>query len=319
MTRHIPVQILAAEGERHHALSLGAFSMLSKPITTDELGRGLDAVRAFARRGRRELLIVENTPAEPGPIVALVGNGDVETTVARSAQECLRLLDSRRFDCVVVDTKLPDMSGLDLLGAVQHEAEAQDMPFILFNQEKLSGEERSLLQAISTSIVVREVHSPERLLDECALFLHRKVSALTQAQQDMLSSLYDGDESLANKKVLLVDDDVRNIFALSSVLERHNMHVISATTGRDAIRLIEETADIALVLLDIMMPEMDGYETMYRIRSKPRFQRLPIIALTAKAMKGDREKCLAAGASDYVAKPVDADRLLSVLRVWLHR
>jgi CheY-like chemotaxis protein len=166
---------------------------------------------------------------------------------------------------------------------------------------------------------LRETSTPERLLDECALFLHLPVADLPDRQQKLLRSLYESDKILADKRVLIIDDDERNIFALSTVLERHSLEVVSATTGRDGIRLIEETPDISLVLLDIMMPEMDGYVTMHKIRAKPKFQRLPIIALTAKAMKGDREKCLAAGASDYLAKPVDIDQLLLALRVWLHR
>jgi CheY-like chemotaxis protein len=215
--------------------------------------------------------------------------------------------------------QLPDLSGLDLLGAAQHDAQVSKIPFILYSQSILSGDQRRLLQAISTNIVLREAGSLERLLDECALFLHLPVAELPERQQLLLHSLYESDKMLAGKRVLVVDDDERNIFALSTVLERHSLEVISSTTGRDAIRLIDETPDISLVLLDIMMPEMDGYETLHRIRAKPKFQRIPIIALTAKAMKGDREKCLAAGASDYLAKPVDIDRLLLALRVWLQR
>jgi len=167
--------------------------------------------------------------------------------------------------------------------------------------------------------VLKGVQSPERLLDETALFLHRVIGELPAAKQRMLETLHHSDEALIGKKVLVVDDDVRNIFALSSVLERHNMQVTIATNGEEAIQLVESTADLSLVLMDIMMPEMDGYETMRRIRKEPRFRMLPIIALTAKAMKGDREKCLEAGASDYIAKPVNTDQLLSLLRTWLHR
>jgi len=190
---------------------------------------------------------------------------------------------------------------------------------VVFTGRELSeGEERELRKK-AKSVVVKGVHSPERLLDETALFLHRVVADLPAAQQKMIEQLHQSDEALRGRRVLVVDDDVRNIFALNSLLERHNMHVLSANNGQDAIRQIESTEDLSLVLMDIMMPEMDGYETMRRIRSDARFRQLPIIALTAKAMKGDREKCLEAGASDYVAKPVNSDQLLSLVRMWLHR
>jgi CheY-like chemotaxis protein len=214
---------------------------------------------------------------------------------------------------------LPDMSGLDLLERVRRRTRIEDLPFVLLAEDALSAADRERLRAVSQDLVVREVRSPVRLLDESSLFLHRNVVDLPASKQEMLRSLYESDEALHGKTVLVVDDDVRNIFALSTLLESHHMHVITANTGRAAIRLVEETPELALVLLDIMMPEMDGYETVRRIRSKPEFQRLPVIALTAKAMKGDREKCLEAGASDYIAKPVDSARLLSLLRMWLHR
>jgi CheY-like chemotaxis protein len=193
------------------------------------------------------------------------------------------------------------------------------VPFLLFAEDGLPQDQREMLRTISQNIVLRDVRSPVRLLDESSLFLHRRISDLPEDKQQMLRTLYESDESLVDKRVLIIDDDLRNIFALSSVLERHRMQVITANTGRDAIQLVDQTPDLAIVLVDIMMPEMDGYETMHRIRAKTEFQRLPVIALTAKAMKGDREKCLEAGASDYIAKPVDTERLLSLLRVWLHR
>jgi signal transduction histidine kinase/HAMP domain-containing protein/CheY-like chemotaxis protein len=317
-TRHIPVQVLAGAGERHHALALGAHSMLTKPIPEDLLVASLREIHDFAREKRRELLIV-NGSGDLDPITDLIGGVTADTARASSAKEGLRLLGERPFDCVLVNGMLSDMSGLDFLDAVRNEADCSDIPFILYSATAMSEEQRHRIRRLSSSIVLREVSSPERLLDECALFLHRRITELPERQQGILRSLYEGDRAIAHKTVLIVDDDERNIFALSSVLERHNMYVVSASTGRDAIRCLDEIPDIALMLMDIMMPEMDGYETIDRIRSKANFQYLPIVALTAKAMKGDREKCLAAGASDYLAKPVDADRLLSVMRVWLHR
>jgi CheY-like chemotaxis protein len=190
---------------------------------------------------------------------------------------------------------------------------------IVFTGRDLSEDETAHLKHMAKSIVLKDVQSPERLLDETALFLHRVVTDLPVEKQAMLERLHGGKEVLRGQKVLIVDDDARNIFALTSVLENHEMDILSATNGRQAIELIESTPDLNMVLMDIMMPEMDGYETMREIRSKPEFRTLPILALTAKAMKGDREKCLDAGASDYISKPVNTDQLLSLLRVWLFR
>jgi CheY-like chemotaxis protein len=225
----------------------------------------------------------------------------------------------RSFDCVVLDLRLPDMSGFDLLAEVQEDPKLHATPIIVFTGRELSEEEETELRKKAKSIVLKGVRSPERLLDETALFLHRVIADLPPSKQQMIERLHASDEPLHGRKVLVVDDDIRNIFALNSLLERHNMEVISATNGQEAIDLLERTDDLSLVLMDIMMPEMDGYETLRRIRSKPHFRLLPIIALTAKAMKGDREKCLEAGASDYVAKPVNTDQLLSLVRMWLHR
>jgi len=211
------------------------------------------------------------------------------------------------------------MSGFEVLEELRADARLSDVPVVVFTGRELSAEEDATLHTMARSIVVKGVESPERLLDETALFLHRVITDLPPEKQRMLERLNSSDEDLVGRTVLLVDDDARNIFALSSVLERRAMRVLTATTGSEAIELVESTPDLAIVLMDIMMPEMDGYQTMQVIREKPRFRRLPIIALTAKAMKGDREKCLEAGASDYLAKPVNTEQLLSALRMWLHR
>jgi CheY-like chemotaxis protein len=219
----------------------------------------------------------------------------------------------------VLDLRLPDISGFDLLAQLRDDAGLADIPVIVFTGRELSPEEDAQLHTMARSVVVKGVESPERLLDETALFLHRVVADLPEDKQRMIERLHSSDEDLVGKTVLLVDDDARNIFALSSVLERRGMQVLTATTGNEAITFVESTPDLAIVLMDIMMPEMDGYQTMQVIRANPGFRRLPIIALTAKAMKGDREKCLDAGASDYLAKPVNTEQLLSALRMWLHR
>jgi CheY-like chemotaxis protein len=211
------------------------------------------------------------------------------------------------------------MSGFQVLEELKADSKLCDVPVIVFTGRELSAEEDAQLHTMARSIVVKGVESPERLLDETALFLHRVVTDLPEEKQRLLERLTSSDENLVGRTVLLVDDDARNIFALSSILERRGMNVLTATTGKEAIGLVESTPDLAIVLMDIMMPEMDGYETMATIRKDPNFRRLPIIALTAKAMKGDREKCLEAGASDYLAKPVNTEQLLSALRMWLHR
>jgi len=223
------------------------------------------------------------------------------------------------FDCCVVDLRLPDMTGFELLDRVQADAELRDLPIVVFTGKELTDEEERRLKTVAKSIVLKDVQSPERLFDETALFLHRVVADLPEQKRFMLDRLHGSNEVLHGRKVLVVDDDARNIFALTTVLENHDMEVVSATNGRQAIDLIRETPDLSVVLMDIMMPEMDGYETMREIRRQPEFRTLPILALTAKAMKGDREKCLQAGASDYIAKPVNTEQLLSLLRVWLYR
>ncbi|MFO7325605.1 MAG: response regulator, partial [Pseudomonadota bacterium] len=318
-TRHIPVQILTVEEERQYGLERGAFSFMNKPATTDGLEEALRRIRDFASTRQRELLVVEDNPAEQMSISELLAADDLRITTVGSGEAALQLLRERSFHCVVLDLHLPDVSGFTLLGEMQQIPAARDLPVVVFTGRDLTGEEDALLRQKAKSIVLKGVQSPERLLDETALFLHRVIADLPESRQHMIESLHRGDEPLVGRGVLVVDDDVRNIFALSSVLERHRMRVITATNGQDAIDLLESTPDLALVLMDVMMPEMDGYETMRRIRADTRFRRLPIIALTAKAMKGDREKCLEAGASDYVAKPVNTEQLISLLRMWLHR
>jgi CheY-like chemotaxis protein len=206
-----------------------------------------------------------------------------------------------------------------MLEALRDDGSLSDLPVVIFTGKELTAEEVAQLHTLARSVVVKGVESPERLLDETSLFLHRVISDLPSEKQRMLDRLYHSDDDLVGRAVLVVDDDVRNIFALSSALERRGMTVLTASTGREALTTLESTPDVAIVLMDVMMPEMDGYETMRAVRKNPAFRRLPIVALTARAMKGDREKCLEAGASDYLAKPVNTEQLLSVLRAWLHR
>ena len=318
-TRHIPVQMLTLDEDRHHGLSRGAFSFVTKPTSTEDLDAALTRIRDYSQPRRKRLLVVEDNPAEQISIRELLGYKDIDIDTVDSGAAALEALNDAIYDCVVLDLRLPDMTGFEVLEQLRDTPKLQDLPVVVFTGRELTPEEDAQLHQFARSVVVKDVESPERLLDETALFLHRVVGDLPKPKQDMLDRLHRSDDALAGRKVLVVDDDVRNIFALSSVLERRGMTVLSAGTGREAIQTIENTPDLAIVLMDIMMPEMDGYETMQVIRQNPSLRRLPIIALTAKAMKGDREKCLEAGASEYLAKPVNTEQLLSALRMWLHR
>ncbi len=319
LTRHIPVQIITLDEDRQHGLARGAFSFIVKPTTPQGLSDALGKIKEFAQPRRKRLLVVEDNRAEQMSIGELLGHDDIEILNVATGSEALSTLHETPCDCVVLDLRLPDMSGFDVLEAMREDAALADVPVVVFTGRELSAEEDAQLHTMARSIVVKGVESPERLLDETALFLHRVVTELPPEKQRMLDRLNSSDEDLVGRTVLLVDDDARNIFALSSVLERRGMNVLTATTGSEAIELLKSTDELALVLMDIMMPEMDGYQTMQMIRANPAYRRLPIIALTAKAMKGDREKCLEAGASDYLAKPVNTEQLLSALRMWLHR
>jgi CheY-like chemotaxis protein len=318
-TRHIPVQMLTLDEDRQHGLSRGAFSFVTKPTSPEALSSAISRIKEFATPRRKRLLVVEDNPGEQLSIQELLGHDDIDVKTVSTGREALFAIADEPFDCVVLDLRLPDMSGFDVLERFRENPSLSDLPVVVFTGKDLSPEEDARLHLLARSVVVKGVESPERLLDETALFLHRVVANLPAEKQRLLDLLHHSDEALVGKKVLVVDDDVRNIFALSSVLERRGMTVLTAGTGREAITMLESTPDMAIVLMDIMMPEMDGYETMQVIRQNSCLRRLPIIALTAKAMKGDREKCLEAGASEYLAKPVNTEQLLSALRMWLHR
>jgi CheY-like chemotaxis protein len=313
------VQIITLDEDRQHALARGAFSFVMKPASTEGVEAALSRIKEYATPRRKRLLVVEDNEVEQMSIRELLGHDDIEIVTASTGAEALTMLRDQPCDCVVLDLRLPDMTGFDVLERIREDSALSDVPVVVFTGRELSAEEDAQLHTMARSIVVKGVESPERLLDETSLFLHRIVTELPQDKQRMLERLNSSDEDLVGRKVLLVDDDARNIFALSSILERRGMEVLTATTGREAIALLESTPDVSIILMDIMMPEMDGYETMAVIRDKPRFRKLPIVALTAKAMKGDRERCLEAGASDYLAKPVNTEQLLSALRMWLHR
>ncbi|HXG86908.1 MAG TPA: HAMP domain-containing protein [Vicinamibacterales bacterium] len=319
ITRHIPVHIISSSEESHRGMRLGAMAYLEKPVEREALDDAFAQIRGFVDRKVRNLLIVEDDDVERQAIVELIGNGDVKTTAVRSGEEALERLSNETFDCLVLDLGLDDMTGLQLLETMKADPRLSQIPVIVYTGKELNKKQETELRRLAETIIVKDVKSPDRLLDETALFLHRVESNLPAEKRRMLEQLHSSDPSLAGTKALIVDDDIRNIFALTSVLERHEVDVVYAENGRDGIRMLQETPDIDVVLMDVMMPEMDGYEAMRKIRELRQFKDLPIIALTAKAMKGDREKCIEAGASDYVTKPVDTDQLLSLMRVWVSR
>ncbi|MGE5649613.1 MAG: response regulator, partial [Bacillota bacterium] len=317
-TRHIPVHVMGRTLVRERALQRGAISCLHKPVDRERLQEEFARIQQFLSRGKRNLLIVEDDALQRESMIDLIDASDVNIVAVGTGQEALSELASQPFDCMVVDLSLPDMSGFELLDMIGEDDALRDLPIVVYTAKDLNRKEVARLKRIAKTVVVKDVRSSERLLDETALFLHRSPASLPEVQRRMLEDIRVSDSGLAGRKVLIVDDDLRNIFALSSVLERQQMKVLFAENGRDGIEVLQREPDVEIVLMDIMMPEMDGYDTMRAIRSIPRFKALPIITLTAKAMKGDRDKCLAAGASDYITKPVDVAQLLSLMRVWLH-
>ncbi|MDP9377865.1 MAG: response regulator, partial [Actinomycetota bacterium] len=319
-TRHIPVYVIAEEGQRHEALLVGATEAFPPPVTIDGWTLILDTFKEFAARTTKRLLVVEDNDTERNSIVELIGGGDdIETTAVGSSAEALQALADERFDCMVLDLKLPDMTGFALLEKLRGDDRLSSLPVIVYTGQDLSRKEETQLKKYAETIIVKDARSPERLVDETSLYLHRDEARLPAKQRDLLEGLHHSDAAFDGRKILVVDDDVRNVFALTSVLESHGMDVVFAENGRDAIESLADNPDVDLVLMDVMMPEMDGYETTRAIRAMPQFGDLPIISLTAKAMQGDREKSIAAGASDYITKPVNTDQLLSLMRVWLHR
>ena len=318
-TRHIPVHVIsvAAEGER--SLRQGAVSFLQKPVTREALDKALSVAAEFAPSRMRRLLIVEDDPVQQQAIRDVIGNGDVESTVVGTAAAALQALETTRFNCLVLDLGLPDQSGVDLIREIHRRHGLRSPPVIVYTAKALTRREETELRGLSEAIIVKDVRSPERLLDETALFLHRVQAKLPDAKRRMLERVQRDDTLLSGRKVLIVDDDLRNIFAISTALENYKMVVSYAEGGREALDKLQQEDGYSAILMDVMMPEMDGYEATRRIRAMPAYAKLPIIMVTAKAMRGDREKCLQAGASDYITKPVDMDQLRSLLRVWLYR
>lgn len=315
-TRHIPVHFITCMEDRQKAMAMGAIGFTTKPVSMEQLNEVFRSIEGSLAKSVRKLLIVEDNRDEANSMVALLEESGVDITVADSGKAAIDQLASQSFDCLVLDLGLSDMSGFELLEYIQSLEGARRTPVIIHSGRDLSHEEERKLRHFAESIIIKGAKSPERLLNEVTLFLHLVESNLHPSKQRMIRTAIDKEAMLEGRKVLLVDDDMRNIFSLSSVLAEKNMVVIEAENGKEALARLEEHQDIGIVLMDIMMPEMDGFTAMREIRKNPRLQRIPIIAMTAKALRGDQEKCMAAGASDYIAKPIEVDKLLSLIRVW---
>ncbi|WP_130908952.1 response regulator, partial [Pseudomonas antarctica] len=316
-TRHIPVHVISVEDRVEAAMHMGAIGYAVKPTTREELKDVFARLEAKLTQKVKRVLLVEDDDLQRDSIARLIGDDDIEITDVGFAQAALDLLRTNIYDCMIIDLKLPDMLGNELLKRMATEDICSFPPVIVYTGRNLTRDEEAELRKYSRSIIIKGARSPERLLDEVTLFLHKVESQLSHDRQKMLKTARSRDKVFEGRKILLVDDDVRNIFALTSALEHKGAVVVIGRNGREAIDKLNEVDDIDLVLMDVMMPEMDGYEATALIRQDPRWKKLPIIAVTAKAMKDDQERCLAAGSNDYLAKPIDLDRLFSLIRVWL--
>jgi signal transduction histidine kinase/DNA-binding response OmpR family regulator len=318
-TRHIPVHFLSAADEGIDAKKMGAIGYLHKPVSMELLGDAFKKIEEFISSTVKYLLVVTDHDARKKKILALTENADVKTTVAETVNSALQNLKSASFDCIILDADIEEGTGCKLLGQMQKEANLSQIPVIIYAERDLTQKEETLLRRCAKNLPIKSVSSPERLVDETALFLHQIESKLPENQRNMIRMVHDKETIFKDKKVLIADDDVRNVFALATVLEDKDMEIVAAKNGKECLVLLDKHDDISLVLMDIMMPEMDGYEAMQAIRKHPKYHNIPILALTAKAMKGDKAKCIEAGANDYLSKPVDTNKLLSLMRVWLYR
>jgi len=319
-TRHIPVHFMTANDFSNEGFKKGAVGFLTKPVTLEGMQEAFSRIETIIDASMKHLLIVEDDPNQQKALCALLDGQDIHIEMVSNGDDAKKRVAEQDFDCIILDYGLPDMSGLQLIEALHKEKESvRRVPVIVYTGRDLEPRERAMLDKYSNSCILKSVHSEERLLDDTTLFLHRVETALPKAQQKVLRMLHDRESIFEGRKVLITDDDMRNVFALSAILQEQQMQVIAAKNGIEALKKLAAEPDVAIVLMDIMMPEMDGYEATRKIRSQERFRKLPIIALTAKAMKGDRAKCIEAGASDYLAKPVDTDKLLSMMRVWLYQ
>jgi CheY-like chemotaxis protein/signal transduction histidine kinase/CHASE3 domain sensor protein len=317
--RHIPVQIISGTDNRKEGLSLGAIDYIQKPVTSNDLNNAFGRIEEILTKKIKKLLVVEDNEIQSKAVRELIGNSDVHSYPAYSGEEALKMMQEEKFDCIIIDLKLPDMSGFDLMEKIKSDAAMNKIPIIVYTGKELSKEENTLLNKLANTVVLKTADSNERLLDETTLFLHRVESKLPKEKQKIIRKLHKSEEILRDKKILIVDDDARNIFSLTHALEEEGIKCITAENGKDALNVIAKESGIDIILMDVMMPEMDGYEATQEIRKNPKYDEIPIIALTAKAMMGDKEKCLEAGMSDYISKPINIDQLLSLMRVWLYK
>jgi len=317
-TRHIPVHFISAADKSLEAMKMGAIGYLTKPVSPGKLDEAFKKIENIISKPIKKILVVEDDEIMRKSIVNLLNDDSLKITATESGEEAYKLLLKEKFDCQILDLGLKDMSGFDLLERIRNNKNIIDLPIIIYTGKDLSKEEETKLNKYADSIILKGARSFERLLSESTLFLHQLEADMPEEKRKILKSMHNKETVLDNKKILIVDDDMRNVFALSSLLEDKGIKTVVAKNGREGLEKLEENNDIDLVLMDIMMPEMDGYEATREIRKKKKYKNLPIIALTAKAMKEDREKCIAAGANDYLAKPVDTEKLLSLLRVWLY-
>jgi CheY-like chemotaxis protein len=318
--RHVPVQIITTDEDRERGLRMGAIGALTKPLKNrDVLDEAFSGIKEAIEPRVRNVLVGCADAQRHGEIAALIAGDDVRITFAASADDMLRIVQDAVFDLIVLTIDLPGRKVFDLIDDLADQPTLLTLPILVYTERELTKREETHLKRLTQTLVLRDVRSPERLIDDAALFLHRPVAALPEPHREIIAALHSPTATLAGKKVLVVDDDIRNIFAMASILEPLNMQVLTAETGKAALATLQEHPDVDVVLMDIMMPDMDGYDTMRAVRKLSRFRSLPMIALTAKAMIGDREKCIEAGASDYISKPVDTDQLLGLLRMWLYR
>ena len=318
-TRHIPVHFISASELDMDAKKMGAIGYLLKPVSMAELGEAFNSIEQFIAQTLKNLLIVVDNEQRQQKFQALVGDGEVNLTVAMNQTDAIHHLHTAPFDCIILDVDVEQQTGLQFIQPLQQEDKLAQIPVIIYAERELTAPEEKILQACEANLTIKAVKSPARLLDETTLFLHQLEAKLPKDKRQMLQMVHDKETILRHKKVLIVDDDVRNTFALMTFLEGKDMEVIIAETGKEALAQLDKHSDTSIVLMDIMMPEMDGYEAMREIRKQARYYQLPIIALTAKAMKSDKAKCIEAGANDYLSKPVDTDKLISLMRVWLYR
>jgi len=311
--------MMSAEDETIDAYKKGAIGYLNKPVKPHDMSKAFDELENFIDRKMKNLLLIEDDENLRKSIIKIIGEENTNIIEVDSGKDAIEILSSKKIDCIILDLGLPDMTGFELLEILDNKKSISIPPIIVYTGKDLTKEENQILEKYANSIILKGVKSEERLLDETSLFLHKIVNDLPDKQQEVIENLHNSEIIFKNKKILLVDDDMRNIFALSKILKKKGMHIFRAENGKIAIDILKKNTDIDIILLDVMMPIMDGYETAKKIREIKEIKNIPIISLTAKAMKEDRQKCIDSGSNDYITKPLDIEKLLSLIRVWLHK